>query len=80
MDGKHLANTDWRYEPERMVLKEKCLGILLNKFGGPLTEEGLPRYSTQDIYECAHDWVSQGHKRPDGIVKYFEAYYVPSTS
>ena len=80
MDGKHVANTDWRYEPDRMVLKEKCLSILLKRFGSELNENGAPLHSTQNIYECAHDWVSQGHKIPDGIVKYFQAYYVPTTT
>ena len=31
--------------------------------------------SPSSAYECAHDWVSQGHPKPDGIIKYYEAYY-----
>ena len=75
MDGKHLT-TDWLYSPERMALKEQCLSILLKKYGGELKEDGSPKFSTQDIYECAHDWVSQGNARADGIAAYFNAYYV----
>ena len=75
MDGKHTANSDWLYSPERMVLKEQCLSILLKKYGGELNEDKTPKYSTQSIYECAHDWVSQGNARPDGIVAYYNAYY-----
>ena len=73
MEG--LNNTDWRYEPQKMLLREQCLSILLKKFGEDLKEDGTPMNSTQCIYECAHDWVSQGNKRPDGIVAYFKAYY-----
>jgi len=27
------------------------------------------------LFECAHDWVSQGNVNTNGIIKYFEAYY-----
>ena len=67
-------NQDWRYDNDRLNLREKVLNILLTKFGGQM-DSGKPKYSTQSIYECAHDWVSQGHKTHFGIVKYFEAYY-----
>ena len=67
--------SDWRYEPERMVLREQCLSVLLKKYGSEIDENGLPRYSTVNLYECAHDWVSQGNPSPSGIVRYFEAYY-----
>ena len=36
---------------------------------------GEPTYSTQSLYECAHDWVSQGNATSFGIIKYYEAYY-----
>ena len=75
MDGKHISNSDWLYSPERMALKEQCLSILLKKYGSELKEDGSPMYSPQSIYECAHDWVSQGNARPDGIAAYFNAYY-----
>jgi hypothetical protein len=67
--------TDWRYEDWRMKLREECLNILLKKFGSELTSEGSPKYSNQSIYECAHDWVSQGNMISAGLVKYYEAYY-----
>ena len=73
MEG--LDNNDWRYEPQKMVLREQCLSILLKKFGEDIKEDGTPMNSPKCIYECAHDWVSQGNKRPDGIVAYFKAYY-----
>ena len=67
--------TDWLYNEERLELRERCLSILLRKYGSELNEEGTPLHSTESIYNCAHDWVSQGHSKPDGIVKYYEAYY-----
>ena len=66
---------DWIYSPERMDLREQCLFILMTKFGSKLNENGLPLHSSETIYACAHDWVSHGNPRPDGIIKYYEAYY-----
>ena len=37
-----------------------------------------PKYTSQSIYECAQDWVSQGNMHTAGIVKYYEAYYAKS--
>ena len=68
------TQTDWRYSDERMKYREAALKVLLSKFGHQL-EGGVPKYSSQSIYECAHDWVSQGNVRPDGIVAYYKAYY-----
>jgi hypothetical protein len=67
--------SDWRYEPERMALREHCLSVLLKKYGSQIDETGTPLYSTASIYECAQDWVSQGNPSAAGIVKYYEAYY-----
>ena len=67
--------TDWRYSDERMKIRGQALKILLNNFGGELDDNHEPKYSTQSIYECAHDWVSSGQATTNGIVKYFEAYY-----
>lgn len=67
--------SDWLYSEERLELREKCLNILLNRFGSEINEDGTPVNSTESIYNCAHDWVSQGHAIPNGIVKYYEAYY-----
>jgi hypothetical protein len=66
---------DWRYSEERMKVREQVLKILLTKFGGQM-DGVVPKYSTQSMYECAHDWVSQGNIHTAGVVKYFEAYYV----
>ena len=68
------TQTDWRYSDERMQYREAALKVLLSKFGHQL-EGGTPKYSSQSIYECAHDWVSQGNVSTAGIVKYYEAYY-----
>ena len=68
---------DWRYSDQKMKVREQALKVLLAKFGDAL-EEGSPKYSNQSIYECAHDWVSQGNMHTAGIVKYYEAYYAKS--
>lgn len=65
---------DWRYSPDRMELREKVLQILLSKYGHQM-QGPVPKYSSQKIFECAHDWVSQGNNTTFGITKYFEAYY-----
>ena len=69
-----MSTEDWRYSDERMKVREQALRILLSKFGGQMNGT-VPKYSTQSIYECAHDWVSQGNFHTAGIVKYYEAYY-----
>ena len=66
---------DWLYSPDRMELREQSLSVLLNKYGSVLNENGEPKFSTESIYACAHDWVSQGHPSPMGIVAYYEAHY-----
>ena len=66
--------TDWRYSEDRLKLRAECLNILLKSNGNINIDE--VNYYTQDIYECADDWVSQGHRIPSGIVAYFKAYYL----
>ena len=44
------------------------------KYGGAQIDQAP--YSNQDIYECAHDWVSQGNQISHGIVAYFKAYFI----
>jgi hypothetical protein len=68
-------NEDWRYSDERMKLREQALNLLLTRFGSELDSEGKSVYSNQSIYECAHDWVSQGNVNTFGLVKYYQAYY-----
>ena len=68
---------DWRYSDDRMKVRGEALKILISKYGHELIE-GIPKYSSQSIYECAHDWVSQGNMNTSGIVKYYEAYYAKS--
>ena len=62
--------TDWLYTHERLALREKVLFILLKRFGG----EPIPE-NNKSIYECAHDWVSQGNQTTHGIINYYKAYY-----
>ena len=69
------VNQDWRYSEERMDVRSQGLNILLKKYGSEICSDGSPRYSTRSIYECIHDWVSQGNIHIDGIVKYYEDYY-----
>ena len=70
-----MALTDWIYSPERMELREQCLSTLLRKFGSELNEDGLPKFSSESIFGCAHDWVSQGNPTPEGIIEYYEQNY-----
>ena len=69
---------DWRYSKEKLKLREQALFILLSRYGTELDKNHVPKYSSQSIYECAHDWVSQGNTSTSGIVKYYEAYYAKS--
>ena len=64
-------NDDWRYTDERLDLRQQVYKVLLSKFGSQLDKNGEPLYSMQSITECAHDWVSQGNARVDGIVQYY---------
>ena len=68
-------NEDWRYSDQKMKLRQEVYKILLKRFGSDLDTEGKPMYNMKSITECAHDWVSQGNMRSDGIVAYFKAYY-----
>ena len=70
-----MSTDDWRYSDERMDVRTQGLNILLNKFGREICSDGSPRYSNQSIYECVHDWVSQGNKNSHGVTKYFEENY-----
>ena len=69
-----MSIDDWRYGDQKMKVREQALKVLLSKFGSEL-EKGTPKYSSQSVYECAQDWVSQGNMHTAGIVKYYEAYY-----
>ena len=67
-------NQDWRYSEDKLKLRQQALTVLLTKFGHQM-DGVVPKYSSQSIYECAHDWVSQGNVSTSGLVKYYEAYY-----
>jgi len=68
-------NEDWRYSDDRMDLRKNGLNILLHNFGRELAPDFSPRYSNQSIYECIHDWVSQGNASINGLISYYETYY-----
>lgn len=70
-----MNENDWRYSDDRMNVRTQGLNILLKKFGSEISSDGSPLHSNQSIYECVHDWVSQGNARTDGIVAFYEAYY-----
>ena len=44
---------------------ERALSILLKCYGSDLNSSRLSKYKSQAIYECAHDWVSQGNNDCD---------------
>ena len=69
---------DWRYSEEKLKLTENALKILLSKYGSELDSTRKSKYTNRSIYECAHDWVSQGNVNCNGLVKYYEAYYYAS--
>ena len=72
-----MSLDSWRYDDEKMSVRNQALNVLIAKFGHQL-EDGLPKYSNQSIYECAQEWVSKGNMHTAGIVKYYEAYYAKS--
>mgnify|MGYP001369329864 FL=1 len=76
MDSTNYFNMteDWRYSEQRLQAREQALKVLLAKFGHQ-HHGGAPVHSQKSIYECAHDWVSQGNISTSGIVKYYQAYY-----
>ena len=67
-------DNDWRYDDQRLKIREQALRVLMSKFSHVMVNY-VPKYSSQSIYECANDWVSQGNMHTAGIVKYYEAYY-----
>ena len=69
-----MSKEDWRYSEDKLKLREQALRVLLTKYGHQMNGV-TPKYSNKSIYECAHDWVSQGNVSTAGIIKYFEAYY-----
>ena len=59
---------DWRYSDEMLKARQSVLSMLLSKYGSD------PKQS-KAIYECAHDWVSQGNRITAGLVNFFKVYY-----
>lgn len=77
-DRRTFMVDDWRYSKEKLKLREQALFILLSRYGTELDNTRKSKYTNQSIYECAHDWVSQGNVNCNGITKYYEAYYAKS--
>ena len=69
-----LGNINWLYSDERMDLRARCLELLFKNYGGIRIEEAS--YSTEDIYNACHDWVSQGNPGVEGLAQFFEQHYV----
>ena len=69
-----MTNASWLYSEERMEFRAKCISLLFKNYGGVRIEEA--RYSTEDIYNAAHDWVSQGNQGVEGLAQYFESTYL----
>jgi len=65
---------DWRYNDFNTKLRQEVLKSLMHKYGNQM-EGNQPKYPAKLIYECAHDWVSQGNKTPFGVTKHFKEYY-----
>ena len=66
---------DWRYSEQKLKVRQQALFILNSKYGKDLDQSRKSKYTSKSIYECAHDWVSQGNVNCNGITKYYEAYY-----
>ena len=66
---------DWRYSEEKLRARQQAISVLLHKYGSDLDHTRKSKYTCRSIYECAHDWISQGNVNPDGIIQYYEAYY-----
>ena len=64
------SNQDWRYDEERLKLRSQCIRVLLSKLGTVKIDEAS--YSTQNIYECADTWVSQGNAIHQWSCKLFQ--------
>lgn len=68
--------TDWRYNDQRLKTREQSLAILFKRYGGGINPDGTPLVSPELIYTAAHDWVSAGNVRTDGLLAFFKAYYL----
>ena len=66
---------DWRYSEEKLRARQQAISVLLYKYGSDLDHTRKSKYTCRSIYECAHDWISQGNVNPEGIIQYYEAYY-----
>lgn len=70
-----MSNADWLYSEDRLGLRERVLSTLLRRYGSHMKMDGTPEHSTESIYACAHDWVSQGNKSAEGVIEYYQENY-----
>ena len=54
----------WKYNPEKMQLRQRCLTILMGQFP---TENAT-------VYNCCDDWIEK-QVTTHGIVDYYKHYY-----
>jgi hypothetical protein len=64
----------WIYSEERMNLRADVIGILFKEYGGEQIQDAP--YSTEDIYNAAHDWVSHGNPNTEGVLNYFHKRFI----
>ena len=68
-------NIDWLYSEDRLEMREKILSTLLRRYGSHMKMDGTPEHSTESIYACAHDYISQGNTDPSGAIDFYEEHY-----
>ena len=64
----------WIYSDERMDLRARCVKLLFMHYGGARIDQAS--YSTEDIYNACHDWVSAGNPTVEGLQQYFQQNYL----
>ena len=64
----------WIYSDERMALRAEVISTLFKEHGGDQIQAAP--YSTEDIYNCAHDWVSHGNRTTEGLLEYFQQRFI----
>ena len=64
----------WIYSDERMKLRANVISALFSVYGGVQIQDAV--YSTEDIYNAAHDWVSHGNQTVEGVLDYFRIRFI----
>ena len=66
---------DWRYNKDKLKVRDEALITLLKELGSQLDDDKLPLHSSKQIYACAHDWVSHGNMNVDGLLNFYHEHY-----